>query len=71
MMSPDEALAALTQGAAQIITEEDLRTKLALGRPLLLGHMPDAWLLHVAVLVAYGLAGFAVALALFRRRLLS
>lgn len=34
MMAPDEALAALKKGAAQIITEEDLRGKLALGRPL-------------------------------------
>ncbi len=43
----------------------------ALGRPLLLGRLPDDVLLHVAVLAAYGLAGFAVALSLFRRRLLS
>jgi lipooligosaccharide transport system permease protein len=41
-----------------------------LGRPLLLGHWPDAPLLHVLVLVAYGLAGFLVALRLFRRRLM-
>jgi tyrosyl-tRNA synthetase len=34
MTAPDEALAALKIGAAQIITEEDLRGKLALGRPL-------------------------------------
>jgi tyrosyl-tRNA synthetase len=33
-MQPDEALALLKQGAAQIITEEELREKLALGRPL-------------------------------------
>ena len=44
---------------------------IALGRPLLLGRLPDEPLLHVAVLAAYGLAGFAVALALFRRRLQS
>jgi len=43
---------------------------IALGRPLLLGHMPDAPLLHVAVLLAYGLAGLYLALVLFRRRLL-
>lgn len=41
-----------------------------LGRPLLLGHWPEAPLLHVAVLAAYGGAGFLVALRLFRRRLL-
>jgi lipooligosaccharide transport system permease protein len=40
-----------------------------LGRPLLLGRMPESPLLNVAVLAAYGLAGFFVALALFRRRL--
>ena len=33
-MPPDEALALLKQGAAQIINEEELRQKLALGRPL-------------------------------------
>jgi tyrosyl-tRNA synthetase len=34
MMPPDEALAFLKQGAAQIISEAELREKLALGRPL-------------------------------------
>jgi tyrosyl-tRNA synthetase len=33
-MQPDEALALLKQGAAQIISGEELREKLALGRPL-------------------------------------
>jgi tyrosyl-tRNA synthetase len=33
-MQPDEALSALKQGAAQIISEAELRQKLALGRPL-------------------------------------
>lgn len=33
-MQPDEALASLSQGAAQIISERELRDKLALGRPL-------------------------------------
>lgn len=33
-MQPDEALAFLKQGAAQIISETELREKLALGRPL-------------------------------------
>ena len=41
-----------------------------LGRPLLLGHWPDDPLLHLLVLVAYGVAGFLVALRLFRRRLM-
>jgi tyrosyl-tRNA synthetase len=34
MMQADEALAALKKGAAQIISEAELREKLALGRPL-------------------------------------
>ena len=33
-MQPEEALAFLKQGAAQIISEDELREKLALGRPL-------------------------------------
>ncbi len=33
-MQPDEALAFLKQGAAQVISENELREKLALGRPL-------------------------------------
>src|SRR3954470_2251863 len=33
-MQPDEALALLKQGSAQIINESELREKLALGRPL-------------------------------------
>jgi tyrosyl-tRNA synthetase len=33
-MQPDEALSLLKQGAAQIISEEELKQKLALGRPL-------------------------------------
>jgi lipooligosaccharide transport system permease protein len=42
-----------------------------LGRPLLLGRWPEAPLLNIAVLCAYGVGGFAVALTLFRRRLSS
>ena len=41
----------------------------ALGRPLLLGRMPEDPLWHALVLLAYGVAGFLLALALFRRRL--
>src|SRR5205814_10137598 len=33
-MQPDEALSLLRQGSAQIISEAELRQKLALGRPL-------------------------------------
>ena len=41
-----------------------------LGRPLLLGRWPEAPLVNIAVLCAYGIVGFAIALRLFRRRLL-
>ena len=33
-MQPDEAVALLSKGATQIINENELREKLALGRPL-------------------------------------
>jgi lipooligosaccharide transport system permease protein len=36
----------------------------------MLGRIPDAILLHVAVLAAYAFAAYYVALALTRRRLL-
>jgi lipooligosaccharide transport system permease protein len=42
-----------------------------LGRPLLLGRMPENALLNIVVLVAYGVAGYLVAMRLFRRRLMS
>ncbi len=42
----------------------------ALARPLLMGAVPQAIALHVAVLAAYGVVAFWVALALTRRRLL-
>jgi lipooligosaccharide transport system permease protein len=41
----------------------------ALGRPLLLGRWPEAPLLHIVVLAIYGVAGFWIAMVLFRRRL--
>jgi len=41
----------------------------SLGRPLLLGQLPANALLHVVVLAAYGVAGYLLALRLFRRRL--
>jgi lipooligosaccharide transport system permease protein len=44
---------------------------IALGRPLLLGRWPEAPWLNIAVLAAYGIAGFLIALRLFRRRLTS
>ena len=41
-----------------------------LARPLLLGRSPAAPLVHAAALLAYAVAGYAVAMALLRRRLL-
>src|SRR5437867_1334805 len=48
-MQPDEALAVLRQGAAQIISENELQEKLALGRPLRvkLGVDPTAPDIHI------------------------
>ncbi len=42
----------------------------ALARPLVLGQLPEAVPFHAGVLLAYGLAGYRLALALTRRRLL-
>ncbi len=42
----------------------------ALIRPLMNGTVPDSWLLNIGVLVFYAAAGFYIALALTRRRLL-
>ena len=44
---------------------------IAIGRPLFLGQWPQDGLAHAAVLAAWGIAGFAVALRLFRNRLLA
>ena len=41
-----------------------------MARPLLLGRWPESVLPHVAALLAYGLAGFALGLRLTRKRLL-
>ncbi len=41
-----------------------------LGRPLLLGRWPAAPLANIAALAAYSIAAYAIALRLFRRRLL-
>jgi lipooligosaccharide transport system permease protein len=42
-----------------------------LGRPLLLGRMPEQPLVNVLVLCGYGIGGIYIALRLFRRRLMS
>jgi len=46
-----------------------LAHSIALGRPLLLGRWPQAPLVHIAVLAAYAIAGYWIALVLLRRRL--
>ena len=65
---PAEQLPAAVQAAAQALP---LYHGVALARPLLLGEVPQAILLHVAVLVAYAIGGFYVAVLLTRRRLLT
>ena len=47
-----------------------LKHAIDLARPLMLGRVPSGILLHVAVLVAYALAAYYVALVLTRGRLL-
>ena len=47
-----------------------LKHAIDLARPLMLGRVPDAVALHLAVLVLYALAAYYVALVLTRRRLL-
>jgi lipooligosaccharide transport system permease protein len=65
---PVEQLPAAVQTAAQALP---LYHGVALARPLLLGEAPQAILLHVAVLLAYAIGGFHVAVLLTRRRLLT
>ena len=65
---PVEQLPAAVQAAAQALP---LYHGVALARPLLLGEVPRAILLHVAVLLAYAIGGFYVAVLLTRRRLLT
>jgi len=65
---PVEQLPAAVQAAAQALP---LYHGVALARPLLLGEVPQAILLHVAVLLAYAIGGFYVAVLLTRRRLLT
>ncbi len=64
---PVEQLPPGFQAFAQILP---LTHAIALARPLMLGHVPGSILLHVAVLAAYAIVALAIALALFRRRLL-
>lgn len=65
---PVAQLPAAVQVVAQVLP---LYHGVALARPLLLGEAPQAILLHVAVLLAYAIGGFYLAVVLTRRRLLT
>ena len=65
---PADQLPAAVQWAAQALP---LWHGVALTRPLLLGEVPQGILLHVAVLLAYAVGGFYLAVVLTRRRLLT
>ena len=65
---PLDQLPAGIQAISQLLP---LTHSVALIRPLLFGQIPDAPLLHVAVLAAMALVCFWIALGLTRRRLLS
>lgn len=64
---PPTALPAWLALLSQVLP---LTHAIEMARPLVLGHWPQDVLLHVAVLLAYGLVGFAFAVRLTRRRLL-
>jgi lipooligosaccharide transport system permease protein len=65
---PLQNMPAWLQAVANVLP---LTHAIELGRPLLLGRMPEAPLVNVLVLLAYGIAGVLLALHLFRRRLMS
>jgi len=64
---PIEQLPGPVQAAAKVLP---LYHGIALVRPLLLGELPGAVWLHLAVIGAYAIVGFYLALILTRRRLL-
>lgn len=64
---PVDQMPAVLAGVAEFLP---LKHAIDLVRPLLLGRVPTAIPLHVAVLLAYAAAAFFVALVLTRRRLL-
>ena len=55
---------------ATIASALPLKHAIDIARPLMLGHIPSGILLHVAVLAAYAIVAYYVALTLTRRRLL-
>ncbi len=64
---PTDALPAWLATIAQGLP---LTHAIALARPLVLGHWPEAPVLNVVVLLAFAVAGFLIGLRLTRRRLL-
>jgi lipooligosaccharide transport system permease protein len=64
---PVEQMPAWLQGIAGVLP---LKHAIDIARPLMLGHVPPAILLHVAVLLAYAIGGYYAAVMLTRRRLL-
>jgi lipooligosaccharide transport system permease protein len=64
---PVDQLPAGLQSVANLLP---LKHAIDLARPLLMGNVPGSIVLHVAVLLAYAIAAFLVALVLTRRRLL-
>ena len=64
---PVDQMPPVLQGVAAFLP---LKHAIDLARPLLMGTIPSSILLHIAVLLAYGVAAYYVALVLTRRRLL-
>jgi lipooligosaccharide transport system permease protein len=64
---PVEQLPAFLQAVANWLP---LTHAIQLARPLVQGEWPQQVLFHIGVLLAYGAAGFYLALVLVRRRLL-
>ena len=64
---PVEQMPAALQAVARALP---LTHAIDIARPLLAGRIPDAIPLHIAVLLAYAIAAYYVALVLTRRRLL-
>lgn len=64
---PVEQMPAALQAVASALP---LKHAIDIARPLLMGRVPDALFLHIAVLAAYAVVAYYVALVLTRRRLL-
>ncbi len=64
---PVDQMPEVLRGVAEFLP---LKHAIDLSRPLLMGNVPDAIPLHVAVLAAYAVAAYYAALVLTRRRLL-